>query len=251
MPLMSANKYKCLFPDHVLGKTNVQLQTYLGEAIPVMGSTVVQIEYEGQTIDLPLIVVKGKGPTLLGRDWLQKGLRLNWHAVYYTIQSKLGDVLNKYKGAFEEGLGEFNDYEVQLEVDPNAQPRFSKARTVPYAMRQSVEDEIDRLVAEGTLEPVEYSDWAVPIVAVWKPDKKTVRICGDFYTTINPVSKLHRYPIPPVEDLFAGLGKGKTFSTMDLRQAYRYLVFKVHQIALWCKLGSRNLMEQLLRGVVV
>jgi len=51
-------------------------------------------------------------------------------------------------------------------------------------------------VAEGTLEPVEYSDWAAPIVAVLKPDKKTIPICGDFHTTVNPASKLYRYPIP-------------------------------------------------------
>ena len=129
-------------------------------------------------------------------------------------------VLEKYSEVFEDGLGTFKEHEAHLEIDSNAQPRFNKARTVPYAMRQGVEDELDRLVAEGTLEPVEYSDWAAPIVAVLKPDKK-VRICGDFRTTVNPVSKLHRYPVPLVEDLFAGLVRGKTFSTIDLKQAYQ------------------------------
>ena len=47
---------------------------------------------------------------------------------------------------------------------------------------------VDRLVAEGTLEPDEYSDWAAPIVAVLKPDKKSVCICGDFCTKVNPIS---------------------------------------------------------------
>ena len=67
---------------------------------------------------------------------------------------------------FEDSLGTFRDYEAHLEIDSNAQARYSKARPVPYAMRQGVEDELDRLVAEGTLEPIEYSDWAAPIVVV-------------------------------------------------------------------------------------
>ena len=69
-----------------------------------------------------------------------------------------------------------------------------KARPVPYAMRQKVWEEIDRLVAEGMLEPVDHSDWAAPVVAVLKSDKKSVRLCGDFRMTVNPVSKLNRYP---------------------------------------------------------
>ena len=57
-------------------------------------------------------------------------------------------------------------------MDPDAQPRFFKARTVPYAMRQGVEEELARLVKEGTVEPVEYSDWSTLIVAILKSDSK-------------------------------------------------------------------------------
>ena len=56
-----------------------------------------------------------------------------------------------------------------------------------------------------------------------KKDCKSVRICGDFSVTVNPLSKLDRYPIPKVEDLFARLGKGKLFSKLDLNQAYQQL----------------------------
>ena len=66
-----------------------------------------------------------------------------------------------------DGQGTFKSYEAHLEIVPCAQPRYNKARTIPYSKRKAVEDELDRLVAEGTLEPVEYSDsWADLIVAV-------------------------------------------------------------------------------------
>ena len=56
-----------------------------------------------------------------------------------------------------------------------------------------------------------------------KSDKTNVRICGDFSVTVNPVSKLDRYPIPQVEDLFARLSHGKYFSKIDLSHAYQQL----------------------------
>ena len=80
-----------------------------------------------------------------------------------------------------------------------------------------MDKELTRLVEEGTLELVEHSEWAAPIVAVLKPDKKRVRICGDFKQTINRVAKLDRYPIPRVQDLCAKIGGGKTVTKLDLR----------------------------------
>ena len=68
--------------------------------------------------------------------------------------------------------------------------------------REMVEKELNRLVEEGTQEADEFSVWAASIVAVLKSDKKSIRICGDFQMTVNPVSKLDKYPIPKVEDLF-------------------------------------------------
>ena len=61
---------------------------------------------------------------------------------------------------------------------------------------KKVGEELDWLVARGTLEPIEYSEWAAPIIAVLKSDRKSVHICGDFHMTVNPISKLNCYPIP-------------------------------------------------------
>ena len=143
-------------------------------------------------------------------------IQLNWSKIHHTSSPGLSELLSKYDEIFQEGLGTLKGYEAKIEVDPEATPRFCKARTLPYSMRHRVEEELNRLVTEGTLEPVDYSDWAAPIVAVVKSDQKSVRVCGDFRMTVNPVSKLNRYPIPKVEDLFATLERGKTFTKLDL-----------------------------------
>ena len=81
---------------------------------------------------------------------------------------------------------------------------------------------MDHLLAEGTISPAEFSEWATPIVPIVKPDG-TIRICGDFEVTLNEVSKLDNYPIPKTEDLLAQLGGGVQFTKLDLSQAYQQL----------------------------
>ena len=100
---------------------------------------------------------------------------------------------------------------------------FCQLRSVPYALRSKVEAEITYLLEEGTIEPVEWTDLATPIVPVLKGDETSVRICGDFRLTVNPVSRLDKHPIPKVEDLFSQLEKGKHFTKLDLSQAYQQI----------------------------
>jgi len=81
---------------------------------------------------------------------------------------------------------------------------------------------LDRLVKEGTIKPVEFSEWATPIVSTVKEDG-TIRICGDYKQTVNQADKLDNCPIPKIEDLHATLGEGKEFTKLDLSQAYQQL----------------------------
>ena len=95
----------------------------------------------------------------------------------------------------------------------------------PYAVKRKIEAELERLQKEGTIEPVQFSEWEAPIVPIRKPDE-SIRICGDYKTTINPVSKLDNYPIPKVGDLLASLGGGEKFTKLYLSQAYQQLLLE-------------------------
>ena len=109
-------------------------------------------------------------------------------------------------------------------VDPAVPPKFCKWCSVPYALHPKVDQELDRLVAEGVLEPVKVLEWAAPIVPVLKSDKETIGICGDFKQTVNAASKVDCYPLPKAEDIFATLAGGKVFSKLDLSQAYQQVL---------------------------
>ena len=42
--------------------------------------------------------------------------------------------------------------------------------------------------------------------------------------TVNPVMKVHQFPVPTPEDLFATLARGTAFTKLDLSQAYQQVV---------------------------
>ena len=188
----------------------------------VLGSITVTVDYQGQQEEPPLLVVKGSGASLLGRNWLKK-IRLDWQGICQLQQiPDLHETLQKYDDVFDDGLGEIKGMEARIDVDPMAQPRFCKARPVPFALRDKVEAELERLQRAGIIEPVQSAEWAAPIVPVVKGDG-SVRICGDYRMTVNQASRLDSYPLPKVDELFATLAGGTVFSKLDLQHAYLQL----------------------------
>ena len=188
------------------------------------GSLEVKVACEGKEFTLPLLVVKGKGPALLGRNWLEK-VRLNWPMIKQLVPMnlELETVVQSYSHLFNEGLGTLQGIKAKIHVDPSATPVFHKARPVPYAFREKIEQDLERLEKAGTIESVQFSEWATPIAPVMKQDG-TVRVYGDYKLTVNKVSKLNAYPIPKLDDLYTRLAGGKTFTELDLSHVYEQML---------------------------
>ena len=129
------------------------------------------------------------------------------------INSK--QILEKYPLLFSESLGTLKGFAAKIYVPSDAKPQYYKPRPVPYSIKDQLRRELDRLVQEGTLEPVEFSEWAAPMVPIVKEDKG-LRICGDYKVTVNRVSKLDNYPIPKTEDLLATLTGSEKFTKLDM-----------------------------------
>ena len=217
----------------ILQPSKAGLYTYTGESIAVLGSADVQVEHHGQSLKLPLIVKKGEGPSLLGRNWLSV-LKLDWQHIFKVeVNHNLQGVLNQFSEVFKKELGTVLGVKAKMHVEPGTSPIFHKSRPVPFSLRAKVEAELDRLLREGIIEPVRYSDWAAPIVPVPKGDD-TVRICGDYKVTINRAAKIDRYPLPRIEDLFATLAGGKLFTKLDLSHAYQQVELEEESRELVC-----------------
>ena len=218
--VISRSTFEKLFSSVPLRKTDIKLKTYTGESLQMYGEFTADVGYNHQELTLVLVVAGDVGPSLLGRNWLHS-LRLNWSSLFHLEDHQLTDLLTRYSSVFSEILGTLKGCKAKLYVNSDT-PIFCKARPVPYALRSQVETELENLVQRRIIEPIPYSDWAAPIVPVMKADK-SIRICGDFKLTVNRVSKLDRYPIPKIEDLFTKLTGGVVFSKLDLSSAYQQL----------------------------
>ena len=109
------------------------------------------MQYNGQSGSLSLIVASGRGPSLLGRDWLTK-FCLDWthlcnNHVCYSLS--LQGILADYSTVFDTELGSLKGFTATIHVDPAAQPCFCKPRAVPYALKEKVKKELDRLLKQG------------------------------------------------------------------------------------------------------
>ncbi|XP_055590830.1 uncharacterized protein K02A2.6-like [Uranotaenia lowii] len=124
-----------------------------------------------------------------------------------------------YPTVFRSALGLCSKTKVKLELKPDVQPAFRPKRPVAYAMLGTVDDELDRLERAGIISPVDFSNWAAPIVVVRKSNG-SIRICGDYSTGLNEALQPHQYPLPLPEDIFTKLSNCTVFSQIDLSDAF-------------------------------
>lgn len=222
--LISEDTFRATWRENApaLQQDDTQLRTWSGHSLPLLGCANVDVYYNGQTHQLPLLVVHGSGSSLLGRNWFTPlGVVIGGvhHTPSYPSVEQLQD---KYKAVFSEEIPGNNGPPVTLELREDATPKFLKARSVPFALRTSVENELDRLQEQGIIEPTQHSEWATPLVVVRKKNG-TLRLCGDYRSTVNLATKASSYPLPTPEEVFSTLRGGKIFSTLDLTQAYQQL----------------------------
>ena len=140
-----------------------------------------------------------------------------------SLNRGLNTLLTRFVELSEKSKGPIVPYLAKLHLKGQSKPVFCRPRSVPFALKEGIEEELDRLEKEGIVHRVMHSEWATPIVPILKPDKK-VRICGDFKVTINPALDVDRYPLPKLEELLATVSGGKWFSKLDLTNAYLQLV---------------------------
>ena len=185
----------------------------------MLGSIEIEVMYKDQSKCLPLLVVGGNGPSLLGRNWLAE-LRLEWQELYLlNYADSLQTILDCHKAVFSSELGEAKGVTAKLHVSDNTKPYFCRAQPVPHALKGKVEQELERLKQQKVIEPVQMSEWAALIVPILKTNG-SIWICGDYKMTVNRAAKPDVYPLPRVEDLFANLAGGCSFTKLDLAQAY-------------------------------
>ena len=117
--IVSAETFATHFPGKHLSPSTLTLKTYTGEPMKVLGEVEVSVKYEQQPPKkLSLVVVEGKGLSLLRRNWLHH-IRLNWSHIKVVRgpNDSLSTVLHQFKDVFTEGLGTVRSIKAKLIVD--------------------------------------------------------------------------------------------------------------------------------------
>ena len=70
--VISKELYQEKFKHLPLQPTKMILRTYSGEKLELLGKILVHVQYGDHSAEVPLVVVNGVKPALLGRNWLQE-----------------------------------------------------------------------------------------------------------------------------------------------------------------------------------
>ncbi|CAF4937693.1 unnamed protein product, partial [Rotaria magnacalcarata] len=193
--------------------------SFTGHYLQINGETLVKVDYNSQHMQLRLLVGHNHR-NILGRDWI-KALNLNKLTLDDILFNdnkilnvnpgfnSLDQLIHHFAGIFKDELG-CCKIKAHLHIKNDIKSKFFKARSLPFAYRQAVELDLNRLVSANVLEPINTANWAAPIVVVPKPGGK-VRLCADFSTGVNQALDIDQYPLPKPNDLFVSLNGGIKF----------------------------------------
>lgn len=221
--ILSEFEYNSKFSKIPLSHSDLLLKPYMGDAIKPVGQFTGNVQYQNQNFDHTFHVVRGNGPLLLGREFLET-FQVNWAEIHQVTNcSSLKELLTEHNELFTPGIGVLKGKTIKLDLVDNATPKFCKPRSVPFSLKSKIENELKRLEEENIIEKVSKSDWGTPIVPVLKKNGE-VRICGDYKVTVNPQLKKEKYPLPTMDELFARLANGKQFTKLDVRWAYLHIM---------------------------
>ena len=99
----------------------------------------------------------------MSRDWLSAICDREELLNVFNMRSCYNDsavnrLLEDYNDMFDGSLGTLAKITGKLYLKEDAKPVFCKTRSLPYAMKAKVEQELQRLQNDGIIEPVSRSD---------------------------------------------------------------------------------------------
>ena len=127
-------------------------------------------------------------------------------------QQQLTSVLDRHSKFLTKEPGLTKEVTFALDTG-DAAPIFQRAYNTPASLKESVDVELDWLLAQGYIRPSS-SPWASPMVTVKKPDG-SARLCEDF-RKINEVTRQTPFYMPRVEEVLEGVGRAQYISKLDL-----------------------------------
>ena len=204
------------------------LKMYSKSTMPVLGTCRVRMRNpkNNKKYNAEFVVVKGDYTPLIGsrasqqmnlvtvqQDNIQQVTMNTASLTLDQVKEEFGDVF-KGQGCMEGKL--------HLEIDKTVTPVINPPHRVPFALKEKLKSELDRLEGLEMIRKVkEPTDWVSSLVVVEKPNGK-LRICID-PVHLNKALKRSHYPLPVIEDVLPELADVKVFSKADLKDGFLHI----------------------------
>ena len=96
--------------------------------------------------------------------------------------------------------------------------RRRKNVRIPHSLKETTKKEVARLVEQGVLSPIKYSEWVCPSFAIPKKNK-VIRFISDF-RGLDKKIKRKLFSLPLMNDIIPSIGKFKYATTIDRITGY-------------------------------
>lgn len=208
-----------------LNQVACDISSASGHRMKIMGGLKTRLRINNAEKEIDVLVSNGSNSiTLLGTRALDV-LKPGWRQAFTcnsteTHQGFLNQVKNDFPNIFENFQEPVKGVVVGLRMK-EGDPILSKPYGIPPAMLGRVKAEIDKMVDEDVIYPVEETDWASPMVVVVKGDK--IRLCMDPSKTLNKLLINDHYPLPKIDEILMKFSGKKIFTVIDLKKAYLQL----------------------------
>lgn len=211
--------------------TDKVLQMWNGTAIHPLGRCRVFMRNPRtqKKYDVEFVIVNEDLTPLLGKRASEKmGLiTVNYDEFEQvaTVKPSAPDIITQYSDVFNSDKVGTLPGKTRLEVDDTINPVSQPPARIPVSMKGDVKQELDRLVDQGVLAPIdEPTDWTSRMVVATKKSG-SLRICLD-PRPLNKALKRERYQLPVMDEILPDLAKAKVFSKVDLSAGYWHVVLE-------------------------
>ena len=134
-----------------------------------------------------------------------------------AIDTVLPESLAEFEDCFDE-LGCLPEVHL-INLKPDVTPVVHPPRRIPYALRDKLRDQLQRIEKLSIIKKVsEHTDWVNSSVTVSKRNGKLL-ICVD-PRDLNKAIKRQHFQLLSAEDLFAQMSGAKLFAQLDMSNAY-------------------------------
>jgi len=206
--------------------TSKKLTMWNGSVLRPLGQcrTILRNPKNSKKYNVEFVVVEGDRTPLIGHSAAEqmKLIEVREENLKRVLHVKVSDsIIANFEDVFDGKLGNIPGT-VTLRTNPDSVPVIMPASRTPVAIRPKLKVELDEMVTQGIIAPVnELTPWVSQLVITQKKDGN-LRLCIH-PMHLNKALQRELFTLPILEDVLHELGQSRIFSKADLASGFWHI----------------------------